>query len=112
MRNLAATATKDGFTDADEVDITVSRPAPPAPGENAILQPSNPGAGYEDTYPGNFSVNFGVEYGMDFSDRYSMSANITSAVQLEQNTPYSAVKALDMKTIVRLALKKYAHPIS
>lgn len=107
--NLAVTATKSGFTDANEVDLTVSRPAPPPPGEAAILNPSNPGAGYQDTYPANFSVDFGIEFGMDFGNRYSMSANINAAVQLEQNTPYSAIRSLDMKTIVRLALQKYAH---
>src|SRR5205807_2530518 len=96
--DLAVTATKDGFTDADEIDMSVSRPAPPPPGETAILHPSNPGVGYEDTYPGNFAVNFGIEYGLDFSDRYSSSANVTAAVQLQHNTPYSAIKSLDMKT--------------
>ncbi len=116
--NLAVTATRDGFTDADAVDMTVSRPAPPPPpaplppGENAILHPSNPGVGYQATYPANFSVNFGIEFGMDFGDKYSMSANITAAMQLEQDTPYSAIRSLDMKTIVRLALQKYAQPIS
>jgi hypothetical protein len=79
--------------------------------EQAISDPSGPGVGYDDTYPGNFAVEFGFEFGMDFGDKYSSSANIESAIQLEQNTPYQAIKKLGIRTIVRLALKKYAQPI-
>jgi hypothetical protein len=77
----------------------------------AITDPSNPGVGYEDTYPGNFAVNFGFEYGLNLSDKYSANANITAVVQLQENTPYQAIKRLTMPTIVRLALRKYASPI-
>ena len=98
--------------DAAQARKDDARHAAKAKAESAIADPRPSASGYENTYPASFSPNFGYEAGSRYGDRYSLAAIVNASASLERATPYGAISKLDMATVVRLALRKYAHSVT